>query len=83
MKNNLVLGDWNAICDRCGFKHKASALKEEWTGLRVCSSCHETRHPQTLLRVPEEKSNVPWVRPEPADVFIDVDYVDPTVGTQT
>lgn len=70
MRNYYVSGDWNALCDRCGFKFKASMLRKEWTGLRVCSCCYETRHPQDLLRVEPEKINVPWSRPEPADVFV-------------
>lgn len=70
MRNYYVSGDWNAICDRCGFKYKASALREEWTGVRVCSHCWEPRHPQTLIRVREDDPSTPWARPEAADVFI-------------
>lgn len=70
MRNYYVSGDWNAICDRCGFKYKASALREEWTGSRVCSHCWEPRHPQTLIRVREDNPATPWARPEAADVFI-------------
>ena len=35
-----------AICDRCGLKYPYPDLKEEWTGLRVCSYCYEPKHPQ-------------------------------------
>jgi hypothetical protein len=70
VRNYLVLGDWNAVCDRCGFRHKASALRKEWTGLMVCDRCWEPKHPQLMIRVPEEHSSVPWSRPEPTDVFI-------------
>jgi hypothetical protein len=83
MRNQYISGDWNAICDRCGFKFKASELKEEWTGFRVCSSCFEMRHPQTLLKVPEDDPSVPWARPEPTDTFITVPYINPNVGHQT
>lgn len=70
MRNYYVHGDWNAICDRCGFQYKGSALREEWTGLMVCTSCWEPRHPQTLLRVRENDPTTPWSRPEPEDTFI-------------
>lgn len=70
MRNYYVAGEWNAICMRCGFKHKASELKQEWTGLRVCDDCFETRHPQTMLRVLEERNNIPWTSPEPSNLFI-------------
>ena len=35
-----------AICDRCGFQVKYSAMREEWNGSRVCPECFETKHPQ-------------------------------------
>lgn len=35
-----------AICDRCGFEYKLSALKEEWNGLKTCPECFEPKHPQ-------------------------------------
>jgi hypothetical protein len=83
MRNSYISGDWNAICDRCGFKYKASELKQEWTGFMVCCTCFETRHPQTLINVPEDDPSVPWARPEPADRFITVPYIDPSIGHQT
>jgi hypothetical protein len=70
MRNYLVLGDWNAICDRCGFRFKASALRKEWTGLMVCDRCWEPKHPQLLIRVPQEHVSPPWARPEAQDVFV-------------
>jgi len=57
-------GDWNALCDRCGFKFKASELKETWDNLRVCKSCWEPRHPQDFLRGFPDDSSVPWSRPD-------------------
>lgn len=72
MRNYLELGKWNVICDRCGFKYKNTDLRKEWTGLMVCDSCWEPRHPQTLIKVPKEDSSVPWARPEPTDVFVSV-----------
>ena len=64
-------GDWNASCDRCGFNYKASELREEWQGLKVCATCYEPRHPQDLLRVPRSERPVPWTRPG-ADIAVDV-----------
>jgi hypothetical protein len=70
MRNYLVLGKWNVVCDRCGFQFKNDQLKKEWTGLMVCDKCWEPRHPQTLIRVPKEEIAPPWCRPEPEDVFV-------------
>lgn len=60
----LKLGDWNAICDRCGEKFKASELKETWDGLMVCSKDWEPRHPQDMIKGVEDDSSVPWARPD-------------------
>jgi hypothetical protein len=77
MKNHLILGDWNALCDSCGRKFKASSLQKRWDGLIVCREDWEQRHPQDLLRVQREQISVPWARPYPAtDTFIPVYYTD-------
>lgn len=66
-----TIGDWNAICDVCGFEYKASKLRKRWDGLMVCKEDWETRHPQDLYRFPEgTESVVPWTRPEPSDTFV-------------
>lgn len=56
-------GDWNAICDVCGFKFKASQLRKRWDGFMVCSVDYEERHPQDLLRIPRSERPLPWARP--------------------
>ncbi len=69
----LKLGDFNSICDRCGFKFKASQLREEWQGLRVCKSCYEPRHEQDFLKGHPDNPQVPWTRPDndnPTDVIV-------------
>lgn len=63
-------GRWSAICDRCGFRFHSDAIKTEWTGLKVCGACWETRNPQDFLRLHPEKIVPPWTRPESQDVFI-------------
>lgn len=74
-RNHLVLGDYNAICDVCGLKFKASNLRKDWRGLMVCSNDFEQRHPQDFLRVRADDPSVPWARPEPEDVFVQVCYL--------
>lgn len=66
----LALGDWNAKCDKCGFKFKASMLKLEWDNLYVCPSCWEIRHPQDFVRGVQDVQTPPWVRPDPAPTYI-------------
>lgn len=62
---------WLAICDRCGFQKKSDQLRKEWNGLMVCSTgCWEPRNEQDRVRGKVDRQNPPWVRPEPADVFI-------------
>lgn len=71
---SFISGDWNAICDVCGFKFKASQLRERWDGLMVCEKDWETRHPQDLIRPLPDEQKLPWTRPEPADTYISVTY---------
>ena len=73
-RNRLVLGDWNAICDTCGFKFKASEMRKDWRGMRVCQDDYEPKHPQLMIRVPRDDPSVPWVRPEGEDQFVPVTY---------
>ena len=71
MQNWLDKSSWNAICDSCGRKFKASSLLRRWDGLMVCKEDYEVRHPQDFLRVQREKIAVPWIRPYPAqDTFL-------------
>jgi hypothetical protein len=71
MKNHLILGNYNALCDSCGRKFKALDLQKRWDGLMVCQEDFEQRHPQDLLKVQREKIAVPWSRPYAAeDTFI-------------
>lgn len=71
-----VAGQWNAVCDRCGFSFKARQLHREWTGLRVCkgpgtNDCWEPRHPQDLIQGKKDRQAPPWVRPNAAEpVFL-------------
>lgn len=69
MRNIYKPGQWNAICDRCGFKFKSSELKKDWQGLMVCEHDYELRNPQDFLRVRPEKIAPDWARPESVDVF--------------
>lgn len=63
-------GDYNAICDICGFKYKASELKLDWKNAFSCPECWEPRHPQDFLRGVPDKQFVPIARPEGPDVNI-------------
>lgn len=63
-------GDWNAECDVCGQKYKASKLKLRWDGLRVCPNDFEFRHPQDFVRGIRDNPSTSFSRPEPPDTFI-------------
>ena len=68
-------GDWNAICDRCGFKMHASKLRKTWDNYMVCGRCWYPRHPQELLRGVKDDQSVPFSRPESTDTFVTKDDV--------
>jgi hypothetical protein len=55
-----------AICDRCGFQVKYSAMREEWNGSRVCPECFETKHPQ--LEPPFARADAEALRDARPDV---------------
>lgn len=57
-------GDYNALCDVCGFKYKASELKRRWDGLMVCDQDFETRHPLDFFRVRPESNRVKFINKE-------------------
>lgn len=68
--NYYAHGEWNCICQRCGFKVKSSRIRKEWTGLRVCvDRCWEERNQQDLLRAVTDKQTVPFALTESADRF--------------
>lgn len=62
-------GDWNAICDYCGFKYKFSKLKPTWDGFYICSGCFEVRQPQDFVRGVLDNQSVPESRPDSTPTF--------------
>jgi hypothetical protein len=68
--NRYDRGDWDAICDVCGRKFKASTLRKRWDNLMVCSYDFEMRQPQDFVRAIVDKQTVPWSRPESSDTFV-------------
>lgn len=71
----LKMGEWNAVCDLCGFKFKSSELRKRWDGLMADKLCYELRHPQDFLRVPKETISVPWARPQGENSFVSFNIV--------
>lgn len=59
----LKLGDWNAVCFRCGFKFKAAELRKEWEGFYVHGRCWEPRQPQDFAKGVPDIQTVPWSQP--------------------
>lgn len=50
-------GNWKYDCQRCGFTYPSEDIRKEWTGLMVCGSCWEPKHPQLMLKVKEETAH--------------------------
>ena len=63
-------GDFNRICDRTGFKVKASRTRMEWNGLIVRVEDWEPRHPQDFVRGRRDRQAVRNARPEQTDTFL-------------
>lgn len=75
-RNYYEVGSWNVICDSCGKKIKSKHAKHRWDGFIVCDGCFEHRHPQDFIRTKPERNQVPFSRPRPTDVFVDVPYLN-------
>lgn len=76
MSANKVTGSggYNAICDDCGLKYKASELRRRPTdGAMVCRWDWEPRHPQEFVRAINDTHKLPFTRPEVAEVNIGPD----------
>lgn len=56
--------EYNAICDVCGFKFKASMLKKRWDGYMVCKHDYETRHSLDFYTTRNDAHLLPWTRPD-------------------
>jgi hypothetical protein len=69
-------GDWNAICDCCLFKFKASELRKQWDNQMVCADCYEERHPQDTIQPRPERNRLTFTRPEKTDTFKTVAEID-------
>ncbi len=54
----FVPGSYNQICDRTGFKVKATTTQREWTGNTVRTKSWEERHDQDLLRSVQDRQDV-------------------------
>lgn len=76
MQNHLELGRWNVICDVCGRKFKNTDVRKRWDGLVVCDKDYETRHIADFIKPNVEHNNVRDARPEQADVFVTVNFID-------
>lgn len=83
MKNNYFeSGQWNTICDRCGFKFKSGELKKTWDNLWVCPEDWETRHIADFIKAPPPQKAIDFARPEPANTFTGAPYISETIGVQ-
>ncbi len=60
--------EYNALCDTCKQKFKASELRQRWDGLMVCKWDWETRHPQDFYRPINDVHELPFIRSNVGDV---------------
>lgn len=70
-------GQYDAICDVCGFSFKSGKLKKRYDGMMVCAEDWEARHPLERTVSIRSPATLPWTRPEPADTFIEANFCTP------
>lgn len=73
-KNHYISGEWNVTCDVCSKKIKANEARQRWDGFIVCPDDFENRQPQDFVKAQSDKITVPFVRPIPEYVFVNVVY---------
>ena len=74
-KNHFISGEFNVTCDICSKKIKAHEAKQRWDGFIVCPDDFENRHPQDFVKAQTDKITVPFTRPIPTYVFVEVPYI--------
>ena len=78
-QNTLRIGDWNVICDVCGFKYKASDIRKRWDNLYVCEDDWEPRHPMDFQKGFEDDPSVPFSRTDTVEEAV-VQIDDETIS---
>ena len=73
-KNHYIPGDYNVVCDVCSKKIKASESRLRWDGFLVCIDDYEIRHEQDFVKSKQDQITVPFTRPVPEYVFINMEY---------
>lgn len=63
-------GDNWVICDRTGYKIRASDARREWNGALVRKESWEPRQPQDLVRGRADNSRPDLVRSRQTDYFL-------------
>lgn len=76
--------DYNAICDVCGFKYKASFLRKRWDGLMVCEADYEQRHIADFYATRNDTHILPYIRSkEGLTAYPHIGTVSATAGDGT
>lgn len=71
MKNRATHSyEYNALCDICQFKFKASQLKKRWDGYMVCEKDFEFRHPLDFYTTRNDAHLLPFVRSDNNGTYI-------------
>ncbi len=80
----FAMGDWNARCDECYRKCKASSMFLRWDNCRVCWRCMEIRNPQDFVQGIPDYMTAPWTRQTPPQKFAtSTDTPEQTSGQST
>jgi hypothetical protein len=82
LKNHFESGQWNTICDRCGFKFKSGELRKTWDNFWVCPDDWEPRHVADFIKAPRPEKPIPWTRPEPSEIEGGPIYISESIGVQ-
>ena len=89
-------GQYNALCDVCGFKKKNWEMRKRWDGLWVCNEDWEPRHPMDFYKTRNDFHKLPFIRSDndgidvgppiyvpPSGLVCSVTQIAPVIGQGT
>jgi hypothetical protein len=72
MRKTKWPGNWKYDCQRCSFTFPSEDIRREWTGLYVCQSCWESKHPQLSIKIRPETAVPDFKNREAIDTYVEI-----------
>jgi len=80
MRKTKWPGNWKYDCQRCGWTFPSEDIRKEWTGLYVCGTCWEVKHPQLMIKVRPETAVPAFKNKDAIDTYVQVCSIEGSSG---